>query len=77
VAELPSLELVEGAAVVSVVGDGLSATSEPLARFLGALHRVGAAPLLAVATPLRLGAVVEEARAAAAQRELHRAFVAS
>lgn len=74
-ADLPTLELQEGNAVVSVVGDGLAATTEPLARFLGALLREGAAPLLTVATPLRLSAVIEAAHVDGAQRELHRAFV--
>jgi aspartate kinase len=74
-AELPSLEIVEETAVVSVVGDGLAATTEPLARFLGALQRVEAAPLLTVATPLRLSAVIDAALAGPAQRELHRVFV--
>lgn len=74
-ADLPSLELVEGAAVVSVVGDGFAATAEPLARFLGALQRASAPPLLTVATPLRLSAVVDADLAIPAQRALHSEFV--
>lgn len=73
--DLPSLELSEGTSVVSVVGDGLAATSEPLARFLSALRSEGASPLLTTATPLRLSAVIEGSHADAAQRALHRAFV--
>jgi aspartate kinase len=74
-ADLPSLDLVEGAASVSVVGDGLAATSEPLSRFLSALRSEGAAPHLTTATPLRLSAVINAAHAEAAQRALHKAFV--
>ncbi|MCK6589073.1 MAG: aspartate kinase [Polyangiaceae bacterium] len=73
--DLPSLELSEGTSVVSVVGDGLAATPEPLVRFLGALRGEGAAPLLTTATPLRLSAVIEGSHADAVQRALHRAFV--
>ncbi|WP_437731402.1 aspartate kinase [Sorangium sp. So ce1335] len=74
----PSLELVEGLASVSVVGDGLTATAEPLARFLDVLERSGVVPRFTVAGPLRLGALVDAADAAdvaAAQRQLHAAFV--
>jgi aspartate kinase len=73
--DLPSLELSEGTSVVSVVGDGLAATPEPLVRFLGALRSEGAAPLLTTATPLRLSAVIDAPHADAVQRALHRAFV--
>ncbi|MDC0678392.1 MULTISPECIES: aspartate kinase [Sorangium] len=72
---LPSLELVEGLAAVSVVGDGLSATAEPLARFVEVLGRAGIAPRFTVAGPLRLGALVDAADVAAAQRLLHASFV--
>ncbi|WP_437543486.1 aspartate kinase [Sorangium sp. So ce367] len=72
---LPSLELVEGLAAVSVVGDGLSATAEPLARFVEVLARAGIAPRFTIAGPLRLGALVDAADVAAAQRLLHAAFV--
>ncbi|KYF51592.1 hypothetical protein BE08_23085 [Sorangium cellulosum] len=72
---LPSLELVEGLASVSVVGDGLTATADPLARFLDVLERSGIAPRFTVAGPLRLGALVDAADAAAAQRVLHASFV--
>ena len=66
---------IEGVAVVSVVGDGLAATAEPLARFAGALHRAGIEPRLTIAGPLRLGAVLGADEAEAAQRVLHAAFV--
>ncbi|HEY4122457.1 MAG TPA: aspartate kinase [Byssovorax sp.] len=73
VAALPSLELVEGVSVVSVVGDGLAATTEPLARALAALGSIE--PHAVVGTPLRLSFVVDAAHAIAAQRALHAAFV--
>ena len=76
-AAVPSLDLTEGVAVASVVGDGLAATPEPLVRFLGALHQAGIAALQVSATPLRLGAVIDAARVADAQRALHAAFVAN
>ncbi|KYF69562.1 aspartate kinase [Sorangium cellulosum] len=72
---LPSLELVEGLASVSVVGDGLTATAEPLARFTEILERSSIAPRFTVAGPLRLGALVDAADAAPAQRLLHASFV--
>jgi aspartate kinase len=75
-AAVPGLELTLGVTAVSVVGDGLAATPEPLARFLGALREIGIAGHLVTATPLRLGAVIDAARSAEAQRALHAAFVA-
>ncbi|WP_437808756.1 aspartate kinase [Sorangium sp. So ce1078] len=74
---LPSLELVEGLAAVSVVGDGLTATAEPLARFVEVLGRAAIAPRLTVAGPLRLSALVDAAAIAPAQRLLHASFVAT
>ncbi|TKD02048.1 aspartate kinase [Polyangium fumosum] len=74
---LPSLALVEDVAVVSVVGDGLAATTEPLVRFLAALRGVSATPSALTATPLRLSAVVPASALAEAQRALHHAFVES
>lgn len=76
-AALPELSLVEGVAAASVVGDGLAATPEPLARFLAALRGAGIAPMAITAGPLRLGAVIEASRSADAQRALHAAFVAA
>jgi aspartate kinase len=74
-AALPALELTEGVAVVSVVGDGLAATAEPLARFAAALRGAGVEARLTVAGPLRLSAVIDAAGAAPAQQALHRVFV--
>ena len=75
-AAVPGLELTEGVAVVSVVGDGFAATPEPLSRLLGALGAAGIAERLVMATPLRLAAVIDGARAGEAQRALHAAFMA-
>ncbi len=75
-AAVPGLDLTEGVAVASVVGDGLATTPEPLSRFLAALQAQGVAPLQVTATPLRLGAVIDGARAGDAQRALHASFVA-
>ena len=74
-AAVPSLSLTEDVAAVSVVGDGFAATHEPLVRFLGALRSVDAKPLLTIAGPLRLTAVVGSAESVAAQRALHGTFV--
>ena len=74
-ASTPELTLVEGVALVSVVGDGLAATVEPLARFTLALRAAGITPRMTHATALRLGAVIDAARANEAQRALHQAFV--
>lgn len=75
-AAFPSLELDEGVAVVSVVGDGLAATPEPLRRFLRSLGGEGIATYSLVGGPLRLSAVIDGARAGEAQRVLHAAFIA-
>jgi aspartate kinase len=72
---VPSLRLTEGLSLVSVVGDGFTATTEPLSRFLRTLAGLGTPPVLTLATPLRLGALVPAARAGEAQRALHAAFV--
>jgi aspartate kinase len=74
-AAVPSLSLTEGVAAATVVGDGLAATPEPLVRFLAVLHDAGIAPLQVSASALRLGAVIDGARAGDAQRALHAAFV--
>ncbi len=73
----PSLALTEDVGVVSVVGDGLAATTEPLTRFLSILKSTNTRPLMFAATPLRLGAVVPKEALAEAQRVLHQAFVAA
>ena len=75
-AAIPSLELTEGVAVVSVVGDGLAATPDPLVRFLDAVRSAGVTPRAISATALRLSAVIDAPRSADAQRALHAAFVA-
>ncbi|AUX46048.1 aspartate kinase [Sorangium cellulosum] len=72
---LPAVELAEGLASVSVVGDGLTATAEPLARFVDVLGRAGITPRLTVAGPLRLGALIAASEAEPAQRLLHASFV--
>jgi aspartate kinase len=74
-AAVPSLSLTEGVAAVSVVGDGFAASHEPLARFLAALRAAEARPLLTVATPLRMTAVIDAAKNNDAQRALHESFV--
>jgi aspartate kinase len=75
-AAIPSLELTERVALVSVVGDGLAATPEPLRRFLAALGEAEVTPLAITATPLRLSAVIDGERVAIAQQALHQVFVA-
>ncbi|MEO7331814.1 MAG: aspartate kinase, partial [Minicystis sp.] len=72
----PSLALDEDVSVVSVVGDGLAATPEPLRRFLRSLGGEGISTYALVGGPLRLSAVIDGARAGEAQRALHAAFVA-
>ena len=74
-AAVPSLSLVEDVAAVSVVGDGFAATQEPLARFLAALRASEAKPLLTIATPLRMTAVVAASKNNDAQGALHERFV--
>jgi aspartate kinase len=75
-AGVPGLDLVEGVASVSVVGDGFAATAEPLSRFLAALRDKGIAAAQLTATPLRMSAVIDAQHAGDAQRALHAAFVA-
>ncbi|MFO0660539.1 MAG: aspartate kinase [Polyangiaceae bacterium] len=75
--ELPHTTLDENVAAVSVVGDGLSTTGEPLARFLGALQGAGIEATGVYATPLRLTATIDPAKLAEAQREVHAALVSS
>jgi len=71
-ADVRGLEVVEGAALVSVVGAELG---RALPRFLSVLEEAQIAPLAVTAGPLRLGAAVPSARLADAQRALHTAFV--
>jgi aspartate kinase len=68
-----SAKLDEGAAMVSVVGDGLTASAASLPRFLDA---VGAGLLgRVVAGPLRMSALVPSEQLESVQRPLHAAFV--
>jgi aspartate kinase len=65
-----------GAAIVSVVGDGLTTSARGLPRFLAALAKAGVkAPEAIVAGPLRIGACIDAEHLAPAQRALHEAFV--
>jgi aspartate kinase len=73
----PTASVETGVAVVSVVGDGLSGSAEPLRRFFAALRSVGCEPRHLAAGPLRLGAVVAVERADDAQRALHAELVAT
>jgi aspartate kinase len=72
-----AIALAPGAAIVSVVGDGLTTSTErALPRFLAALRRAGCgAPDAVVAGPLRIGACIDAALLAPAQRALHDEFV--
>ncbi len=74
---LDAATLAPGAAIVSVVGDGLTTTGAGLATFLAALAKAGVkgVPEAVVAGPLRIGAAIEAEHLAAAQRALHAAFV--
>jgi aspartokinase len=62
---------------VSVVGDGLLGPTSYADRFRAILERLGAPPKHLTGTPLRLGAVIDSAHLAEAQRALHDAFVTS
>ncbi len=75
IAAVPSLSLTEDVAAVSVVGDGFASTHEPLVRFIAALKGADARPLLTIATPLRMTAVVPQAQSLATQQALHQKFV--
>jgi aspartate kinase len=72
-----AVALVPGAAIVSVVGDGLTTSGKGLSRFLSALARAGVkgVPDAVVAGPLRVGACIDAEHLAAAQRSLHEEFV--
>jgi aspartate kinase len=72
-----TIALLPGAAIVSVVGDGLTTSERGLPRFLAALARAGVAgvPEAVVAGPLRIGACIDAERLIAAQRSLHDEFV--
>lgn len=72
---LRDIRIEQGAAVVSVVGAGLTETAEPLHRMIGALESAGIRARELGASPLRLRAVVDGASAAPAQRALHAEFL--
>ncbi|HEU4533900.1 MAG TPA: aspartate kinase, partial [Polyangiaceae bacterium] len=69
------LALEAGLASTAVVGGGLSNEGEPLARFARAVADVAPFRHL-VASPLRLSALVDAARAPDLERRLHRDFAA-
>ena len=71
----PGVDLDEGLASVSVVGDGLSATHESLHRFLSTLAALGVAPRALSSGPLRIAAVVAAADVARTTQAVHAAFV--
>ena len=73
--KLRSVSLLEGCALVSVVGDGLTTGARALPRFLGVLEGVQAAPRALHAGPLRVAATLESGKLGEAQRALHAAFV--
>jgi aspartate kinase len=76
-ARLPGIAVAPGAAIVSVVGDGLTTSSRALPRFLAALARAGVrgAPEALVAGPLRVAGCIDAEHLAPAQRALHDEFV--
>ncbi|MBI5537424.1 MAG: aspartate kinase [Deltaproteobacteria bacterium] len=68
--------ILDNVAVVSVVGAGLTDTTEPLARMFDALGSAGIEPIEVRASPLRLRVIIAAKQAAEAQRLLHEKFVA-
>jgi len=72
---IPSAEVQDGLAMVSVVGDALTTGTARLRLFTDELRRVGATPRYLTATPLRISGVVAAEHADDAQRALHAAFV--
>ena len=75
VREVPSLEIDEGAALVSVVGSELGGAA--LGAFLRVVSDAGAAPLTVSAGPLRVAAAISRDRLDDVQRALHARFVAA
>jgi aspartokinase len=69
---LPHVTVEEGLAQVSVVGSGIGASREELAR---ALRALGLAPRAALVSPLRIAFLVPRAEAAECVRRLHAEFV--
>jgi aspartate kinase len=76
-ARLGSIALDPGAAIVSVVGDGLTTSERGIPRFLSALGRAGitGVPEAVVAGPLRIGACIDAEHLIPAQRSLHDEFI--
>jgi aspartate kinase len=71
----PSLELREGLAAASVVGDGLSTTGAPLVAMLSALREAGVKTHGLTATALRMTAIVDAEQLGVAQKALHAKLV--
>ncbi len=69
------LRLHENVAMVSVVGGGLTDSSEPLLQLRKLLVELGATPHMLLASGLRLGAVIDSQYADQAQQRLHAVFV--
>jgi aspartate kinase len=69
---LPGVEVIEGLALVSVVGTGIGSALEPLQRALGALPKP---PQGLQVLPLRLSFLVPRAASQECVRRLHREFV--
>jgi aspartate kinase len=74
-----TVTLAPGAAIVSVVGDGLTTSGSALPRFLSALGRAGVkgVPEAVIAGALRIGACIDAEQLGAVQRSLHDEFVTS
>jgi aspartate kinase len=73
--QAPALTIEEGVGLVSVCGGGLTDEPASLLEFRAIVAAAGGAPLLLLASPLRLGAVVPAATVEPAQRALHSRFV--
>lgn len=73
--EVPAARVLLDVASVSIVGDGLAGSAEPLARFVGALTRADVPALGLVAGPLRLTAVIPVDKLGDAQRAVHGEFL--
>ena len=74
-----AIALAPGAAIVSVVGDGLTTSERGIPRFLAALGRAGVPRMqdAIVAGPLRIGACIDAEHLVRAQRSLHDEFIES
>ncbi len=77
VSRLPEAKIEAGLATVSVVGDGLADSAEPLERFTRALDEAGVRRVAIAGGPLRLSALVKADDVPAAQRAVHAVFVAA